>query len=130
MLPEFRIVDDNYIQGSNHLKSSSTQGTNPFKMDDDEPVDWFSIYNKRLFNFRSHSKLYQRIKHEVNTKRSLTPKVGDYDPLGINNDSKREMLQRQSAWCVMLDITHTSEEFQNFESMYFDVIRNFNPSSP
>lgn len=57
MLPEFTIVDDNYIQSSKALKTSSTNGTNPFKAETDEPIDWFSMYNKRLFNFRSHTKL-------------------------------------------------------------------------
>ena len=57
MLPEFTIVDDNYIQSSKALKTSSTQGTNPFKAEANEPIDWFSMYNKRLFNFRSHSTL-------------------------------------------------------------------------
>ena len=35
MLPEFTIVDDNYIQSSKALKTSSTQGTNPFKIESD-----------------------------------------------------------------------------------------------
>jgi hypothetical protein len=35
MLPEFTIVDDNYIQSSKVLKTSSTQGTNPFKIESD-----------------------------------------------------------------------------------------------
>ena len=70
MLPEFRIVDDNYISSSAALKNSTTQGSNPFgAASDDEPIDWFRMYNNRLFNFRSHTALYQRIKTQIAKQR-------------------------------------------------------------
>lgn len=36
------------------------------------------------------------------------------------------MLTRQSAWCVMLSIDFTSEKFDTFETVYFEVLANNN----
>lgn len=40
------------------------------------------------------------------------------------NQVKQQLLTRQVAWCVMLGIDNLSQEYQNFESMYHDVIAN------
>lgn len=39
-------------------------------------------------------------------------------------ETKQQMLTRQVAWCVLLGIDSSSEEYRNFENLYFDVVRN------
>ena len=40
---------------------------------------------------------------------------------------KKQMLIRQSAWCVLLNIDFGKKEFSNFEAMYYDVLSNNGP---
>jgi hypothetical protein len=37
---------------------------------------------------------------------------------------RKQMLMRQSAWCVLLGIDFNSEQFANFETIYKDVLIN------
>ena len=44
------------------------------------------------------------------------------------NYMKKQMLIRQSAWCVMLNIDFGQKEFSNYEAMYYDVLSNNGPT--
>lgn len=44
------------------------------------------------------------------------------------NMMKKQMLIRQSAWCVMLNIDFSHKEFSNYEAMYYDVLANNGPN--
>lgn len=41
---------------------------------------------------------------------------------------KKQMLIRQSAWCVMLNIDFSQKEFSNYEAMYYEVLNNNGPT--
>lgn len=98
------------------------------------------MYASKQFEFRKDKSLYNKIKQEI-INGVLTPsksikehnmglslmisRIEDQD----TTLSKKQLLMRQSAWCLLLGININSEEYANFESMFNDILFNFNPES-
>jgi len=46
-----------------------------------------------------------------------------------SSQSKKQLLMRQSAWCLFLGLEINNEEYTNFESMFNDILANFKPET-
>lgn len=105
------------------------------------------MYAQKKFEFRADWNLLANVRESIMFHRCLAMKsIKTYDqvnedkfedlltsvvqvPAADKKATKKQMLMRQSAWCLMLGVDHSDyEQFGQFASLYQEVLNN-NPVS-
>eukprot|EP00347_Sterkiella_histriomuscorum_P004557 403360010 len=97
------VYIDNFLSCEDQKMMESTEDTEFFY----DPVNWTQMLRDRKFNFTQDRELYSQIKREV-------CKSG-----GLDNLNRQE---RQNAWLLMLGIDTLSQQYRNYQELYYDFV--------